>query len=398
VNGRLRGLVRQGPGACRSSQIGEPFYVTLQILISRLDSIRSFCDTLSAMSFYSLSGCFVFVCVLASLCGAAPEPEAAFEAEAEATPEQAAAYRSAIQGVGPMDLGGVDSQVAHILRKYYRLSFGGHEGWEQVESIRFEGVLRMPQGALSFVAFKKKPDYCKIVLFAGRDRIVMSYDGTDAWQLNTMGAADPVVMPPLEALNFIRDAPTAGHLLYPALPGKVIKLLGTRGIEGRACYDLQVTLPGGQQVVYAIDRSDFVERQQIVVNAVSDATEVTTHGEMQLVKGVSVPMQSTMETDGKFTHEVQMRSVEVNVGVMPWMFARPSGLYLPGRLPEGAVAADEQWDPDLSGSASVDLGAGMPAANSFGLNGPAAGAFDQTRFPDLDAEIKQSILDDIGDL
>jgi hypothetical protein len=30
-----------------------------------------------------------------------------------------------------------------------------------------------------------------------------------------------------------------------------------------------------------------------------------------------------METEGVFTHEVRMKSVEINTGVMPWMFARP---------------------------------------------------------------------------
>ena len=338
------------------------------------------------MSSYSLSGLFVLFCVLASLCSAAPESEAA------------PTYREAIAQMEPMDLGGMDSRVAQILREYYRLSLGGRVGWEQVESLRFEGVLRMPQGALSFVAFKKKPDYCKIVLFAGKERVVMSYDGTDAWQLNTMESTDPVAMPPLEALNFIRDAPTAGHLLYPTLPGKQIELLGTRMVGEYTCYDLQVTLPDGQQVTYAIDLTDFVERQQIVENAVSKSLEVTTHDALKVVKGVSVPTVSRMEADGVFTHEVRMRSVEVNVGVMPWMFARPSGLYVPGRLPEGAVEPDAQWNADLTGSAPVDAGIAAPATGSFGLDQPPASAFDETRFPDLDAATKQSILDDIGDL
>ena len=98
-------------------------------------------------------------------------------------------------------------------------------------------------------------------------------------------------------------------------------------------------------------------------------------------------MVSTMETDGEFTHEVRMRRVEVNVGVMPWMFSRPSGLYMPGRLPEGVPEVDEP----------LNTGAMVPAKGSFGLDEPAS-AFDETRFPDLDAKTKQSILDDIGDL
>ena len=337
------------------------------------------------MSFYSRFVCSLLICVCASLCAAASEPK------------ESATYRSMILSVDPMDVGGLGPRVSHLLREYYRLSLGGIQSWEKVESLRFEGVLRVPQGALHFVAFKKKPDYCKIVLFAGRERIVMSYDGTDAWQLNTMESTDPVSMPPLEALNFIRDAPTAGHLLYAALPGKKVELLGERMVGGYECYDLQVTLPDGQQVRYAIDRTDFVERQQIVVNAVSGALEVTTHGELQVVKGVSVPMMSTMETDGAFTHEVRMRSVEVNVGTMPWMFSRPAGLYIPGRLPEGVADTDPQLDADLAGRVQLNAGVALPQVESFGLDEPES-AFGETRFPDLDAQTKQSILDDIGDL
>ena len=337
------------------------------------------------MSFYPRFVCSLLVCVLVLLCGAESE---------SAQPDT---YGSAILKVGPMDAAGLNPQISHILREYYRLSLGGGKNWQSVESLRFEGVLRVPQGALHFVAFKKKPDYCKIVLFAGQERIVMSYDGTDAWQLNTVESSDPVSMPPSEALNFIRDAPTAGHLLYAKLPGKLVELLGTRTVGDYECYDLRVTLPNGQQVTYAIDRTDFVERQQIVENSVSKAVEVTTHGELLVVNGVSVPMVSTMETDGAFTHKVQMHSVEVNVGAMPWMFSRPSGLYLPGRLPEGAVGADTLLDADLTGRARLDAGVSLPGAESFGLDEPAS-AFDETRFPDLDTATKQSILDDIGNL
>ena len=314
-----------------------------------------------------------------------------------AEPEAVLSYREAIVGWEPMNVHALDSRVAGILRDYYEASFGGHRNWKKVESFRFEGVLRMPQGALSFVAFKKKPDYCKIVLFGGGGvRIVMSYDGADAWQLNTAESAQPSAMPPTEALNFIRDAPVAGHLLYPTLPGKQVEMLGRRVVDGVDCYDLRVTLPDGQQVIYAIDRSDFVERQQIVVNPVSGATEVTTHGRIDRIAGISVPMQSTMTIDGELVHEVQMRRVEVNQGLMPWMFARPSGAYIPGSMPEGVVELDKVWE--LTADESLNVEGAAPSSESFGLDEPPAGMFEATRFPDLDAETTQSILDDIGDL
>ena len=308
-------------------------------------------------------------------------------------------YREAIIGQGPMNLRGLDSRVAGILRDYYAASFGGRQNWEQVESFRFEGVLTMPQGALSFVAFKKKPDYCKVVLFGGNGmRIVMSYDGADAWQLNTAESSEPSAMPPLEALNFIRDAPVAGHLHYPTLPGKQIELLGRRSVNDHACYDLQVTLPDGQQVTYAIDRTDFVERQQIVLNPVSGATEVTTHGRIEQIEGVMIPMESTMTIDGEHIHSVQMHSVEVNQGLMPWMFARPSGAYVPGLGPADVVELDPARDLGVSSDTSPNSRGSLPASETFGLEEAPASAFAPSRFPDLDAETKQSILDDIDDL
>ena len=350
------------------------------------------------MSSFCSSRITALLCVLSLHCQLLAQSAESIAPEAPA----ALNYREAIVGYEPMDLSGlVDSRFSGILRSYYAASFGGRDLdlWEAVESFRFEGVLTMPQGALRFVAFKKKPDYCKVVLFGGKGvRVVMSYDGADAWQLNTAESTGPSAMPPLEALNFIRDAPTAGHLLYPALPGKQVELIGTRAVDGHVCYDLRVILPDGQQVTYAIDRLSFVERQQITVNAVSGATEVTTHGRSERVEGVMIPLESTMTIDGEFVHSVEMRSVEANCGVMPWMFGRPSGAYVPSYVPAGGEGADQALGLGLEGDAPLSSGQSLPAFESFGLKEAPVGAFEPSRFPDLDAESKQSILDDIGDL
>jgi hypothetical protein len=200
-------------------------------------------------------------------------------------------------------------------------------------------------------------------------------------------------MPPVEALNFIRDATTGGHLLYPVLPGKHLELLGTRRVGEYDCYDLRVTLQGGQQVTYAIDKFMFEERQQIVVNPVSGETEVTTHARMEKVDGLVIPLQSTMTVDGVCAHEVWLRSVEVNLGLMPWMFSRPSGAYIPGSVPPPAPELEGEGIWQGLQSDSEALGA---EPESFGLEPGPFESSGATRFPGLDAETKESILDDIG--
>ena len=303
-------------------------------------------------------------------------------------------YRESIRDYQPMSLQGLDPRLSRILEDYYQAAFGGQGNWSKIQSFRFEGVLHLPTGTLSFVAFKKKPDYCKIVLFAGNGaRIVMAFDGSDAWQLNTMESSEPIPMPSIEALNFIRDAPTAGHLLYPNLPGKQIELLQRQVVDGQACQSLRVTLLSGLQVSYLIDLMDFVERQQVTVNSVSGATEVMTHGRIRKIAGVAIPMESKMTVDGELLHEVKVHRVEVNLGLMPWMFARPSGAYVPGKLPDSV----EQQSLRLSIEESLDLESKRGALAIRVGDDLAPGFFDATRFPDLDEAAKQSILENIGE-
>lgn len=294
----------------------------------------------------------------------------------------------------PMALDGVEPRLAYVLRRYYENAFGGIENWQTIESVRFEGVLRLPQGQIEFIAFKKKPDHCKVVLYGGLGkRIVMAYDGTDAWQLNESQTGLPVDMPAGEALNFIRDASTGGHLLYPTLPGKRIELLGTRRVGQETCNDLRVTLPDGQQVTYSIGVTSFSELRQQVVNAVTGDVEVTTHARTQQVGGLLVPMQSTMTVNGEFKYEVILRTADINVGVMPWMFARPSGVAVPGNA-SSEQSLDWRRVGALDPSQVETFGADSSA---FGLNSDTFESSAATRFPDLDVETKQTILEDLGD-
>ena len=51
-------------------------------------------------------------------------------------------YSEAIARLNPMDLTGIDPELAKILGKYYKRSLGGSAHWASIKSIRFEGNLR----------------------------------------------------------------------------------------------------------------------------------------------------------------------------------------------------------------------------------------------------------------
>ncbi|MDQ8194434.1 hypothetical protein QEH59_08350 [Coraliomargarita sp. SDUM461004] len=241
-------------------------------------------------------------------------------------------YLVSIERVQPMDTTGLDSGLATVLRNYYQRSLGGLENWQLLESLRFDGTLQLPQGALRFTAFKKKPNLCKVVIYVRGERVVMSYDGRDAWQLNTLqGDGQPMDMPPADALNFIRDATTTGHLLYPLIAGKTISLLGTADVEGQRAYHLHAQLPDGQEIQYFLDMTTFKEIRQIVINNVTGAEEVTTHSDFRTIEGIRIPFTSVLTIGGKQVHQSQLDRVQVNLGLTPWMFKRPA---VPSKLTE----------------------------------------------------------------
>ena len=298
-------------------------------------------------------------------------------------------YSEAIARLNPMDLTGIDPELAKILGKYYKRSLGGSAHWASIESIRFEGTLRLKEDEFRFVAYKKKPDYCKIVLMGKRDgRLVMAYDGTDAWQLSSADLNGAVAMPPAEARNFIRDATTGEHLLYPTMPGKRIELLGKRQVEGVNCYDIRVILPNEQQIIYAIDAREFTERQRITTNAVTGDLEVTTHVETEMLEGLAIPVESTMTVDGQFRHAVRIKAITTNSGLTWSVFTRPAEL--------NNRAAGAAWALEDVSAAGASSSAGIGSSAFTLVPQLTGGGSSQSLFPDPNATPVPSILDSIG--
>lgn len=234
-------------------------------------------------------------------------------------------YALSIERVAPMDTTGMPSGLARVLKNYYRQTFTSPEKWAEVESFRFDGALHLAQGTLPFTAYKKKPDYCKVVLKAPSGaRVVMSYNGQEAWQINAQ-QVDGLVeqMPEAAALNFIRDATTGGHLLYPLIPGKQMELLGIASFDGKRCYEIGITLPDGEHIRSFLDVTTYAEVRQITINHLTGDEEIVTHSDFREIDGVSIPFVSVLTIDGQEIHQSRIKRVRSGVGLAPWMFDPP---------------------------------------------------------------------------
>ncbi len=252
-------------------------------------------------------------------------------------------YAESIERIDPFETAGLEPGLANVLRNYYKRAFTDEDTWSEVESIRFDGTIHLPQGTIRFTAFKKKPDYCKVVIYGGHGaRVVMAYDGADAWQLpaprsseSEVGNASesdaaPTAMPEADARNFIRDATTGGHLIYPLINGKQIELLGVTVIDGQRLYELLIALPDGQQIRSFLDTTTFAEARQVTINQVTGEEVVTTYSSFRRIDGILFAFG--INKGGQENQQIRLNRVQTNVGVVPWMFSRPSGAFIPDGL------------------------------------------------------------------
>ena len=233
-------------------------------------------------------------------------------------------YQEAIEGLDSMDLSNVDPEVAGILRKYYKYTYGDSLTWESIESLKYKGNLLAGGQSYQYTAYRKRPDLLKVVIDLNkRESIILGYDGKDAWQLsNQVPNAEPVSMPDAEARNFIRIAAFGGHLLYPQLKGKKFEFVGTSLVEGDRVYELKTTLPDGQVIRSFFDMTSFAELYKITVNNVNGSEELEVCTDFRKVGGIRVPFSSTLKVNGEQMHQMRTSELLINKGVMRWVFRR----------------------------------------------------------------------------
>lgn len=234
-------------------------------------------------------------------------------------------FAASIEQLEPFDTTGLEPRLANVLSNFYVRSFGGPDNWGRLQSLRFNGELRFPEGQLRFTAFKKKPDLYRVALIvSGGRQIIMGFNGRDAWKLDASLAESRLdSMEDAEARNFIRDATTGGHLLYPLIEGKEMELIGIASVDERRAFELKIVLPDGQLIRSFLDSESFAEVRQITINNVSGEEEIVDFRDFRIVEGLQVSFSSRLTVRGQKVYEIHMEQVRVNTGVLPFFFDRP---------------------------------------------------------------------------
>lgn len=214
------------------------------------------------------------------------------------------------------------TKLEKILTRYYLEGLGGPEHWDEIESLRVFGTLTTDAGEFEIAAYQKKPNFIKMTLNNDNLELVLGYDGKVAWQLAS-GSKKSKLMPEQEARRFAHSSHFGNHLLYPFEEGKTVEYIDTVPINGEICHQIRVTIATDFQIDYFIDIRTYLEIQ--VVNTDLRTQTVTSITFNDYIREFGMPIAKAVDSyeDGKWVSSLTLREVNVNSGIMPWMFSMP---------------------------------------------------------------------------
>ena len=245
-------------------------------------------------------------------------PSALVSAEVLPSPpsENAASLRaSALPELG-------DTRLEKILSKYYETRFGGTETWDRIHSIVVSGQRKEGEATFEFKAIRKKPNLIKIILRQDSEETTLAFDGKNAWKKGP-ASAGPQVMAPEEAWALSHAAPFGGHLVFPYAEGKIIKFIDTVPVEGRICHQIQVFSNPDFLVEYFIDIRDWVEVKVTSTNLRTGHSKTKIYRAYSNEFGFPIATHVDRYENGTKLSSTKIDAIEVNRGVMPWMFQMP---------------------------------------------------------------------------
>lgn len=285
--------------------------------------------------------------------------------------------------------GDYSSELRDFLAKYYERHLGERKEWAQVRSLRVCGRIIVPGEAtgapLEFTLLKRKPNVCRMMMQRlGQVVYRVGYDGEDCWQLTADGLE---TMAPAKAGEFIRNASFTGYLLSPAKVvvgevGGASTVLAQRMAanlrisfanpalvtwQGNPCQVLELDRPDGMRIRYYIDPETLLERAHEVYTVDGACFETVYMSDYRSVQGLLIPFQSEVWREGKQLQAIRVRSVQLNPGVMDWMFERPSvggfSVYPKSGYLTPFFMAERQWAAGASGLPACPVGSAGSAAD-----------------------------------
>lgn len=227
--------------------------------------------------------------------------------------------------------------VPDLLNGYLN-ALGGRQALQDVRSVRYDGQVQFSSGQQDFQIWLLAPDKGMLVTdpggFGGQKLVV---NGDVAWRVleNRDGAREMYVLDEFSTESLKWSLRVHHSLRLMALAGGTagLKIRETEYLD-KPCYELSKTMPQGSEFLAILDKETLYLHKMVETLQVEDEVSEFTvlYDDYRMVAGVLEPFSTTLYKNGELDNEVEVRSIQINSGVMSSLFAVPEDLINPTDL------------------------------------------------------------------
>ncbi|MCG8608482.1 hypothetical protein MJD09_26275 [bacterium] len=231
------------------------------------------------------------------------------------------ALTSAVIGI---ELMGLDE----VIEKNIAAS-GGIKTWEEVTSIKMEGIYVNFSDPTPFVIWRQRPDLYRFDSNRIKQNIITAYDGEQAWWVNPLFGPTNAKPVPIPSQNNLDKVTLRERFFEPvfwnyAKKGHKVELAGRENFDDRDCYKLVVTLADSSVEAWFIDAESF-----LIAGMTGDTYDSgfkvggeTFFSDYRDVEGVKMPFLIESEYGQRY-RSMEIQNIQINNGFDSTIFARP---------------------------------------------------------------------------
>jgi hypothetical protein len=221
-------------------------------------------------------------------------------------------------------------------RDRYFVANNGKDKMLSVQSMRVEAVLSRPgEEGGKIIYIKQKPNYVRSVWYGPKGVVLRhGYNGVVAWEMVTF----PDGTEKGRISNEVPGDVFEWVIASPESCGATLELLPLERLERSENYHVRATFASGVVKDYYIDTMTFCETK--VIEKSKDGTVKTYVVETpQKFDGIWFPgVQIEYDQSGKEIARVEVKDVQMNIGLLPCFFDCPKALQ---PTPEGQPSQNE---------------------------------------------------------
>ncbi len=222
----------------------------------------------------------------------------------------------------------VQAQTLDEIIEKYLENIGGKKQWEEVKSLKVEGIMSMQGMEFPFTVYSKTPnkEYVESILMG--KTIVEAFDGKTLWRINPFlfGEA-PQKSTDAESEEAAKGQFGNDFINYKE-KGNIVVLEDKEVVEGTECFKVKIVKRGGDEDFYFFDTENYVPimmqtiitqeghlKGSIVETYFSDYNEVE--------GGLFMAFQTVTKIGGQTMQQMTIQKVEVNPDIDDSKFSMP---------------------------------------------------------------------------